>query len=140
MKRNYIIIVDGKKVEVNEAVYKAYWYGHNKEKKFKERDFYHNVLYFDALDTEDGKGSEFFFDPLMDIAAEVEKKFLYHELYQCIGRLSSEDKELIQALYFDEKTLKQFGREKGVSAVAIFKRNKKVIKRLKEIFLRRNER
>ncbi len=55
-------------------------------------------------------------------------------LYQAIRKLPEEQQRLIEALFFEGKSTKEFAAECGVSAGAISQRKKTVLKKIKKLF------
>lgn len=49
MEKDYYILVNGKKVEVSEEVYKSYWQLTNRENYLKRLDAKYNVLPFSSF-------------------------------------------------------------------------------------------
>lgn len=75
-----------------------------------------------------------------DPDAYVEDRILHQErdeiLHKAVSYLRKSERELIQALYFEEKTEAEYAKELGLSQKAVNKRRAKAIKNLKEILLR----
>lgn len=59
---------------------------------------------------------------------------LHIDLEKALHQLTTEEKEIVQFLYFQDKTQKSIGEKMGVSQQMINKKNKKILKKLK-IFL-----
>ena len=69
-------------------------------------------------------------DPLEDILEDE----LHKELRLAIETLSSEQRELLIRVYWNNELQKDIAAEKGVSEMAISKRMKRIIKKLKNFF------
>ena len=57
-------------------------------------------------------------------------------LHKAVSYLRKDERALIEALYFEEKTEAEYAQELGLSQKAVNKRRAKAIKNLKEILLR----
>lgn len=68
-----------------------------------------------------------------DVEEVVELQILSEQLHEAIKELSKEEAELIQALFFDGVTERTYAEELNVSQVAIHKRKKKVLEKLREM-------
>ncbi len=55
-------------------------------------------------------------------------------LQEAVAELEREERELIEALYYKNLTLREVASEENISQVAVFKRHKKVLSKLKKIF------
>lgn len=60
----------------------------------------------------------------------------YDFLYQAIEFLTSKERSLVIALYFQDQTESTYAREHGLSQKAVNKRRKKILLKLKKILLR----
>lgn len=135
-KKNYYIFLEDTKVDVSEKVYKGYWQETNREN------------YLNRLDKENKLGcfSEFIIDGtarsmeerLIDKAVDVEKlvavKMQIEALNKALDKLNPEEREIIQALFFDEVPQRDLAKKLNISQGAVFRRKEKTLKKLK-IFL-----
>ncbi|AGL00259.1 sigma factor-like helix-turn-helix DNA-binding protein [Desulfoscipio gibsoniae] len=56
-------------------------------------------------------------------------------LQNALAELNREEQELIQALYYKNRTVRQVARENNVSHVTVVKRHKKVLDKLRKFFI-----
>ena len=133
-KKNYYIFLDEKKIDVSEKVYKEYWKETNRENYLYRMDKENHLGVFSEFENEDSRGIE---ERLVDSSVDVEKlvdvKLQIEELYKALDRLNPEEREIIQGLFFDEKTLEKVGEEFGISHPAVIKRKKKILEKLRKI-------
>ena len=138
------IWVSGQTIEVTDAVYEAYMKGYRK------------MLYFDndlkaerILLDEDGQIKQFILsredslDRLMDDNAEqfsdrhesvedmVLRKISVERLHTALSTLSEKERELIETLFFEEKTERDVASAMGISQPAVHKQKNKILKKLK---------
>ena len=136
--------VSGQYIEVTDAVYDAYMKGDRKIRYFENDLKTERVL----MDT-DGHikqiipSREDSLDRLMDDNAEqftdhhesgedmVLRKISAEKLYQALAELSEKERELIVALFFEEKTERELAAVLGISQPAVHKQKNKILKKLK---------
>ena len=131
-KENYYIPVEGKLVKVEEKVYTAYYKMSRRERYLEEKDKENGVLSYDALDNNGLVGEEMFqnaeADSLEDLALAKE---LDSQLHRCIELLPKAERELIQAIYFDGMSDREYAKQTGKSQPTISSRHRKTLSKLK---------
>lgn len=138
------IWVSGQTIEVTDEVYDAYMKGDRKMRYF-ENDLKTERILLD----EDGQirqiipSREDSLDRLMDDNAEqfsdrhesvedmVLRKISVERLYAALSTLSEKERELIEALFFEEKTERDVASAMGISQPAVHKQKNKILKKLK---------
>lgn len=123
---------DGKtiEVEVTEAIAKLLADFQREDESYWRKMRRHNELSLDALseDTE--------FEPI-DPTADVEANYIEQEgkveLTAAINKLSKKDRELIETVYFEEVSAKDYAEKNGISFQAVYKRLVKIYEKLKNI-------
>lgn len=136
--------VSGQTIEVTDEVYDAYMKGDRKMRYF-ENDLKTERIFLD----EDGQikqiipSREDSLDRLMDDNAEqfsdrhesmedmVLHKISIERLYAALSTLSEKERELIEALFFEEKTERDVASAMGISQPAVHKQKNKILKKLK---------
>ena len=58
---------------------------------------------------------------------------LLEALYKALDQLSESDCDLIRALYFEGKTLSEYGEEKGCAISTLSERRKRILRDLKKV-------
>ena len=138
------IWVSGQTIEVTDAVYEAYMKGDRKMRYF-ENDLKAERILLD----EDGQikqiilSREDSLDRLMDDNAEqfsdrhesvedmVLRKISVERLHTALSTLSEKERELIETLFFEEKTERDVASAMGISQPAGHKEKNKILKKLK---------
>ena len=131
-KREYYLYVKGKAVPVSEEVYKAYWKITEHEKYLQRKDWKHNVIPFSALD-HDGHFVNNIIDEKIDLEKIVEVKMQIEELNKALATLTKEERELMEAIFFREESLKSIGEKEKVTHQAISGRRDKILEKLRKI-------
>lgn len=138
------IWVSGQTIEITDAVYEAYMKGDRKMRYF-ENDLKAERILLD----EDGQikqiilSREDSLDRLMDDNAEqfsdrhesvedmVLRKISVERLHTALSTLSEKERELIETLFFEEKTERDVASAMGISQPAVHKQKNKILKKLK---------
>lgn len=131
-KKEYFLYVKGKAVKVSEEVYKAYWKITEHEKYLIKKDWKNNVIPFSALDY-DGHFVDNIVDESIDIEKIIEVKMQIEELNKVLAILTKKERELIEAIFYKEESLRSIGKKEKVSYQAIGKRRDKILEKLRKI-------
>ena len=134
-KENYVIRVEGKLVEVSPEVYYTYFHMERQERGQEEKKQRNAVVSYDALDSDETVGLETMPDltspSLEDLMVMRE---LRHKLRCAIRALPPGERELIQAIYFEGLSERDYARRKGISQTGVNKRRKKILSKMKTFF------
>mgnify|MGYP000862800842 FL=1 len=131
-KKEYFLYVKGKEVKVSEEVYKAYWKITEHEKYLIKKDWKNNVIPFSALDY-DGHFVDNIIDERIDLEKIVEVKMQIEELNKALATLTKKERELIEAIFYKEESLRSIGKKEKVSYQAIGKRRDKILEKLRKL-------
>ncbi len=141
-----VIKIGDKLIPVNEEVYKEY-YQMARRAKYMENDikvgsininFEDETVIFipskeDSIDRLIESGADF--SNQTKIEEIICDQAMLSILQIAMTELSDEEEELIQSLYYKEQTVRDVAKEKNVSHVAIVKRHKKILDKLRKKFL-----
>lgn len=131
-KKEYYLYVKGKAVPVSEEVCKAYWKITEHEKYLQRKDWKHNVIPFSALD-HDGHFVDNIIDEKIDLEKIVEVKMRIEELHRALNTLSKEERELMEAIFYKEESLRSISRREKVTHQAISGRRDRILEKLRKI-------
>ena len=131
-KKDYYLYAKGKAVKVSEEVYKAYWKITEHERYLIKKDWKNNVILFSALDY-DGHFVDNIIDERIDLEKIVEVKMQIEELNKALATLTKKERELMEAIFYREESLRSISRKEKVSYQAIGKRRDKILEKLREI-------
>ena len=131
-KKEYYPYVKGKAVPVNEEVYKAYWKITQHEKYLQKKDWKNNVIPFSALD-HDGHFVDNIIDEKIDLGKIVEVKIQIEELHKALATLTKEERELMEAIFCREESLRSISRKEKVTHQAIGQRRDQILEKLRKI-------
>jgi sigma-70, region 4 subfamily len=133
MKKEYYIIVDGKKVFVSEEVYKMYWKDTNHANYLERVDRKHGLLYFSEMD-KDGHLVDNIPDKNVDVEKLVEMKSLIDRLNIAMNSLTKDEREIVERLFFEDESLSSVAKRKKVSYQAIQSKKNTILAKLKKFF------
>ena len=131
-KEKYMIKVEGKLVEVTPDVYYAYFRMERQERWQEEKQQGHAVVSYDALDDGETVGVEVVPDlttPSMEEA--VMTREIHEKLHRALDALPKAERELIQAIYFDGFTEKEYAVSSGLSQQGVSYRLRKILSKLR---------
>lgn len=131
-KKEYYLYVKGKAVPVSEEVYKAYWKITEHEKYLQKKDWKYGVIPFSSLN-HDGHFADNIIDKKIDLEKIVEVKMQIEELHKALATLTKEERELMEAIFYREESLRSISRKEKVTHQAIGQRRDKILEKLREI-------
>ena len=131
-KKDYYLYVKGKAVKVSEEVYKAYWKITEHEKYLQRKDWKYDVIPFSAMDY-DGHFVDNIIDERIDLEKIVEVKMQIEELNKALATLTKKERELMEAIFYREESLRSIGKKEEVSYQAIGKRRDKILEKLRKL-------
>ena len=131
-KKDYYLYVKGKAVKVSEEVYKAYWKITEHEKYLQRKDWKYDVIPFSSLD-HDGHFVDNIIDEKIDLEKIVEVKMQIEELHKALATLTKEERELMEAIFYREESLRSISRKEKVTHQAIGQRRDQILEKLRKI-------
>lgn len=132
MDKKYYLFVNGKKIEVSEEIYKVYWQEKNHENYLKQIDKKNHLLLFSSLD-QDGHFEGNVADDKCDLNKVIQTQIMIEAVRDAVSKLTDEEKEIIQRLYYNDETLRMIAKDKKISHPAMIKRRDKILSKLKEL-------
>ena len=148
----YVVTINGEDVEVSEAVYKAYAAG-GRKMRYMELDLKSDRV----LQDEDGRAvlgenglpvvlpeREVSLDKLMvedwDFPSSepspedaVMERLEIEALYRCLDRLDKDERSLIDALFFEGLTEREYSAKSGIPQMTINDRKHRIFSKLKKL-------
>lgn len=132
MPKEYYLYVNGQKVKVSEQIYKVYWREKEHEKYLEQVDKKNHLLFFSSLD-HDGNFVDNIIDEKIDLEKIVEVKMQIEELNKALATLTKKERELIEAIFYKEESLRSIGKKEKVSYQTIGKRRDKILEKLRKL-------
>ena len=133
-KKKYQIKVQGQLVPVSKEVYLTYYRMRRHERHLQEKDQANGVFYYSNLDTDETNGE----DMIPDLVSQrvddiITDKLMAEKLHKCLACLSKDERDLIDALYFQRKTQVELEKETGIKQQTISYRERQIQIKLKKM-------
>ena len=122
----------GMLMEVDEEFYEDFYRQKNRDEYLTWRTKNKDVSYQD-YDTEDCSGEDMLVDPDEDIVTQVTDKLMAEHVRYIVSLLPSDERELIEALFFKGYSERQWSRISGVPQRTICYRKNVILQKLKKI-------
>ena len=122
----------GMLMEVDEEFYEDFYRQKNRDEYLTWRTKNKDVSYQD-YDTEDCSGEDMLVDPDEDIVTQVTDKLMAEHVRYVVSLLPSDERELIEALFFKGFSERQWSRISGVPQRTICYRKNVILQKLKKI-------
>ena len=134
-QNQFVIKLDGKLIPVTEEVYLAYYRSERHARYLEEKDARHGVVSYNSLDTDDVLGA----DLLVDSAAESVEDSVIHSvllerLRKSLDLLTESECELVDAIFFQGMTEREYADVIGIAQKNVNKRKQKILEKLKKFF------
>ncbi len=134
MADNYYITIDREKVFVSEEVYKTYRQMKRQERTQTEKDARNGLISYEMFTTETMQGEDLLCVPLQSSVEETAlSAVMCCKLYMCLDKLSPEERELVNRIYFLGYSLRQLSAETGIPYMTIPHRKVKILAKLKKL-------
>ena len=128
--KRLFVPLHGVLMEVDEEFYKDFY-------RQKDRDDYltwrtkNMDISYNEYDSEECSGEDMLVDPDEDVATQVTDKLMAEHIRYVVSLLPSDERELIEAIYFNGYTERSYADEKGVFRNAIHKKKVRILEKLK---------
>ena len=132
-KDKLFISLYGTLMEVEEDYYKQFYREKRREKYMQERSAAKGYVHYNALDTDDFNGEDILISAEADVCEQVTDKLMAEYIRNLTSLLPSEEKKLIEALFFEGKTEREYAKEKGIYHNAVHKKKIRILEKLKKI-------
>lgn len=133
-KEEYFICVQDEFVSVTKEVYSANNSAKRQLRTQRNRDRKHGLLSIQAFDTDTVNGEEIISDPLAEsVEDQVIAAMMSAKLHTCLDLLSPDERELIQAIFFEGKSERKLSEEISVPQRTINDRKRRILKKLKKL-------
>ena len=126
---NKYIYVRGRKIRGSDEVYKAYKKELNHEAHLNRQSRKYKVYGFEDYKLDLNSIA----DEHVDIEKIIEAKMRIEDLTKAIGKLNKEERELIYAIYFEEKTLKDIANTHDTNLMKISRIRDKILRKLRDM-------
>ena len=130
-EKRYFLPLHGMLMEVSEETYYDFYKEQRRQKYLKEESLRNGEISYDMFTTETFEGKEILVDRDADTEQVVEKKIMLDKLYEAVEMLEAEEKEVIKAIFFDNMTVREYAKRKGVCHNVVQKKKKRAVEKLR---------
>lgn len=95
----------------------------------KDRKKLH-IFSYNELEENDITGEEFIIDNNCNVELEVEKKVEVERLKNALLQLSNDEYQLIRALFFEERSIREYARTQGIPYSTMKNRKNNILKKV----------
>lgn len=132
--KKHCIKVQGTLVEVTEEVYLDYYRARRRWSAQAERNTYNGLVSYNAMDTDETLGEEMIPDlEAPSVEDVVLGRLRLEKLRLCLPMLTKKEWLLVHALYYEQKTEREYAEILGISQKAVNKRRHKVLDKLRRL-------
>lgn len=145
-KKDFYLYIEGKRVRVSEEVYREYYKGERKERYFM-RDLKTERV---TIDSRTGEitiipGREDSYERLMESRSQFASYANMEEqtvqsllLEQALGNLTDKERNLIEEIYFLEKTERQVSEALHIAKTTLRRKHREALNKLREFLEKEN--
>jgi len=126
----------GMLMEVTENVYREFYREERRQQYLDKLAEEHCVISYDRLTTDEFNGQAFLPDRGLSVVDLVEQSLMKEALVNGLKQLDAEERELLRLAYFEEMTERAIAVQYGISQVAVNKKKRKVLEKLKKMIKR----
>ena len=131
--KRWFIPLQGCLLEVDEQFYNEYYKEYERNKYLAALDRKNNVLSIEAFDSDDDNGVDFIVDEDEDVERQVTDKLMAEHIRYIVSLLPSDERELIEALYFKGYSERQWSKISGIPQRTVCYRKNVILQKLKKI-------
>ena len=122
----------GMLMEVTENVYHEFYQEEERQKYLARQSEQNGDISYDMLTTEEFIGEDILADQTLSVIDFVGNKLMKEEVNNAVSQLDSAEQELLWLIYFEEMTERAVAMRLGISQVAVNKKKKKVLQKIKK--------
>ena len=130
--RRFIAAGNDALMEVSETEYRDFARLERRLRYLNYLDSIHHLERYGAIIT-DMNAQEINVQDADDVSEEAEKKILLKKLRICLSKLSAEQQELVQAIFFNFLTEQEVAQKLGISQSAVSQRKNTVLRKLRNL-------
>lgn len=124
----------GMLMEVSEDAYKAFYKDKRRQKYLNERSNDNGDFSYDMLTTDDFNGEDILVDTVADTAGQAEMNVLADKLDLALATLAEDERQLIDALYYQKLTEREWSARTDIPQKTINDRKKRLLTKLRKFF------
>ena len=119
-------------IEVLPTEYKSFYKEVERNKYVSKRERELEIFSYNALNDEDNKNIDIIKDSNTDIEFQIERKIEVEQVKQALLQLKEDEYKLIKALFYEEKSLREYAKILGIPFATVQTRKRTILKKLKK--------
>lgn len=128
------ILVHGMIMEVTAKDYADFYREKRRQKYLDERSAQNGDISYDMLTTDEFNGEDILVDHEQESISDiVVRDMMVDKLHSVLPLLSEDERELIEALFFDGKSEREWSKISGIPQKTINDRKKRILTKLKKL-------
>ena len=132
--KEYFILVKGERVPVTKEVYDAYYQHKEHEDYIVKRDQKQGLSYYNDLDIDGANFDDVLCDYLLPSVEDITiKRDMIDRLRVCLSSLTYDELKIINALYFQNLTVREAAKTLKMPVMTLYNRNKRLLLKLKKL-------
>ena len=131
-RRKKFIPVQGMLIEVLPTEYRSFYKEVERNKYVSKRERELEIFSYNALNDEDNKNIDIIKDLNTDIEFQIERKIEVEQVKQALLELKEDEYKLIKALFYEEKSLREYAKILGIPFATVQTRKRAILKKLKK--------
>lgn len=129
-QKKYTLVVNKKRIPVTKEVYKAY-YQHREHEIYEGELYSNNTISLEEAE-EKGVSLEYIIASSQNsIEDDIAQRDMHERLQRCLLLLNEAERQLINALFYLEKSEHQLARQTGIAQMTIHDRKVRILNKLK---------
>lgn len=133
MSKKFSVRCYGVEFTISEDDFKAFQKAKNRETYIKKLKKKHGLFSYHSLDSDEMSGENIIIDYTVNIEDSVVRKIMGEMAMDSLKFLSKEDRELINLLIFENRSLRDVAKLYGVNHNTIQKKKQRILAYLKNI-------
>lgn len=131
--KRYFLPLHGMLMEVSEEEYHRFYKDKRRQKYIEEESRNNGEISYDVLANDKFNGEDILVDLELNVEELVEKNLAREQLYEALRMLNSEERQLIQAMFFEGKTEREYAKQQGIYPNAVHKKKKRILEKLRHL-------
>jgi RNA polymerase sigma factor (sigma-70 family) len=132
-RKKKFIPIQGMLIEILPTEYKSFYKEIERNKYIKRQEKNIEIFSYDGLIDKDNKNIDIIEDKVTNIEFQIERKLEMEQLRKALMKLDDNEYKLIRALFFEDKTLREYAKNIGISHVAIQRQKERILEKLRKI-------
>lgn len=128
----FVTLPGGTKVPVTKEVHEVYYEQERRDEYYKRMKKKMHQSY-DELSLTEHPAEEQLFVPPTSVEELAEREMMLKILFSALDKLADDERALVEELYFEDKSEREYARNNGVPQTTVVRRRKKILIKLRKL-------